>query len=770
MAPSTDTPTDLHRAAVACLLCRKAKVRCLVSQRLDRCDRCISNDSECVFAQPKRARVRVPPYQYRPRRDLRPTPDSDQHSVEGHTYDTHFTELSPLAPISESISARRPSTCPSQGTTTFDDRLPPWSPQSQIPIITDAIRARIIAALATLKGKRGAPFSFVSSGDSPSFIDCSSHNVHVLRKQTFEQLQTTTLSLKLSSLLRPLKIDPDPESYDDGRRPGGAVKMPSYLSSMTLGQTVTGPIEAGMISRQASMALFEHFMVQMNAKWEYILDPHVDTHSDVQRRSPLLFASVLFCSSKFCNYIDGRIGPEPDPFLQTRLCSLARNLVIKTMAEGDRSTETMQAFYLLACWKDADDDISYLHSGYAFGILRDIDLKSIYGDGEYIARRRRTWLALFRQDRQQSLFFVRRAALNHGDDDASFLCDLDTWLKMPYVLPSDFVACCSADLRRIQSKLCNSVQKASSMMLPCLLEQMDAELIAWKSRWNRYLAGEGGMHIDEDSSLDPTFLHPGKYHLTALANLWEHSVRLHVASAILRQALMASVTSSLDTNYQADRASWNIDLSMMQQVLSPNLPGLSSSIEGAFGTLHNLINFPPDDLRRAPDTILLLGPNAALFLCLLLCLPGNGILGAAFQRKAVDLIQGFAQHMKECVQSPQDTVALQFTYLDSLVELLGPSVSNSSTEKQTIRQPVFHMPHTQYDTNDLDTDGPTLQAAQIMGNEIGGHGLSSAPPDPTLGLSSEVCQNLHMQGLTNLLDGNLFWEMLAEGTEMNISS
>lgn len=85
------------------------------------------------------------------------------------------------------------------------------------------------------------------------------------------------------------------------------------------------------------------------------------------------------------------------------------------------------------------------------------------------------------------------------------------------------------------------------------------------------------------------------------------------------------------------------------------------------------MNFPLGDLRLAPDAVLLLAPNAALFLCLLLCLPGNGVIGEAFQKTAVDLIRDIARHIGQSIQSPQDTVALHSAYLESLVELLNSS-------------------------------------------------------------------------------------------------
>ncbi|KAL2812929.1 hypothetical protein BDW59DRAFT_178362 [Aspergillus cavernicola] len=777
MAPSTAIPTDLHRASVACLQCRKAKVRCLVSQRLDRCNRCITNDSECVFAQPRRARTRTQPYPQPPRSEPSGVEDDNQDFAE---------ELASIAPLigepyvastsNEPIRARQLPTSTSQRATSVDDSQQQRT-QPQQSVITNTIRARIIAALASIKGKRGAPFSFVTSGDSPSFSTRADPNEptprNLQRQQSFEQSQTQTpRSLKLSWLLRPLRIGSHQQSRDDDRRPPGLVKMPSYISSMTLGQTITDPIEGGMISPQASTALFEFLMVEMNAKWEYILDPHIDTPDSVQQRSSVLFTSILFCASKFANYIDGHLVSAPDQFLQSRLCSLARNLVIKSLAEGDRSVETMQALYLLVCWKDADDDISYLHSGYAFRILQDLDVGQNDGGGRQVARHRRTWLALFRQDRQQSLFFMRRASKSPGDDDISFLCDLDTWLKMPYALPSDFVACCSADLRRVQWKLRNLVKKASSIMLPCLLELMDADMCTWKAKWKDHLQGEARRQSHDDPSLNPRLLHPGTYHLNTLVHLWDHSVRLNVASAILRQALTASVTSSVDSNHPAD-TSLDLDLTTLQQLLSPDLPGLRSSIEAAFGTLQYLIKIPPEDLRRSPDAVLLLAPNAALFLCLFLCLPSNGILGLAFQRAAVSLIRDIAHHIGQCVKSPQDTVALYSLYLDSLVELLDPSTLQCSTEQPQLdirSQPTFDMSHTQYGANELDLGDPTVQAAQVLADGIGTHSYNMARNDGMFSLSGDPGQNLYVQSLANLLDGDLFWEMPPAAGDVNIAS
>ena len=629
-----------------------------------------------------------------------------------------------------------------------------------------------------MKGKRGSPFSFVTSGDSPSFStkgdtnDGTLRDVPCLRQDsTSVRLQATPVSLKLSRILRPLT---NSVNNDDDWRPAGSVKMPSYASSMTMGQTITDPIDGGIVSPRASSALFEFFMVHMNAKWEYILDPYLDIHDNTRKRSALLFTSILFCASKFCNFFDGEVKPTPDQFLQSRLCSVARNLVIKALAEGDRSIETMQALYLLVCWKDADDDISYLHSGYAFRVLHDLDLEHGVCDGRQTARRKRTWLALFRQDRQQSLFFLRRASLSQANDDMSLLGDLDAWLKTPYSLPLDFAGCCSAHIRCIQSRIRHMVQKTSVAMLPCLLDLMDTELRSWRLKWTSHLEGEGRARAtaredDQSSPILLELLYPDREHLATLVAVWENSVRLNVSSAILRQALIASVSSSsldpTDHDHRV-RAPVNIDLSTVHEVLSPSLPGLASSVESAIETLRHLMRFPASDLRRAPDAILLLAPNAALFLCLLLCLPGNGILGPAFQRTAVNLIRDIAQHVRLSVQSVQDIVALHSAYLESLVDLLDPSAPE---QHSFAPQPGFDVDLSSGETRDgVDFDFSALQDAQALDDGVARHGYDAAQSDPMLGFTHDPDQNLHMQGLANLLDGYFLWEMPAVSGDMNM--
>ncbi|KAL4925233.1 uncharacterized protein BDV17DRAFT_284072 [Aspergillus undulatus] len=741
MAPSTANPSDLHRASVACLQCRKAKVRCLVSHRLDRCNRCVANDTQCVFTHPKRAKTRPQPYPPPARREPMLVQEDQGSLVEKPA------NSATLAPVSEYTPAAQTPITASPKTTPVEYILE--QALHQQPLITNAIRAKIVAGLASLKGKRGSAFTFLTSENGLSISATPDPDPPAARSAQRERQSAappSTGSINLLSLLRPLTVEPRSQSNDVDERPIGMVKMPSYMSSMTLGQTVADPIEAGIINLAASQALFAFFMLQLNAKWEYILDPRYDSHDGVRERSSLLFSTVLYCASKFTNYRNGQLLPGPDSFLLTRLCSVARNLSIKSLAQGSRAIETMQTFYLLACWKDVDDDVSYLHSGYAIRVLQDVDFRPGSGDSEQTAKCRRAWLALFRQDRQQSLFFIQRAPLGQASDDLR----PDTWLQMPNVLPSDVVASSSADVRRVQSKLLAMVDKASATMLPCLVGLMDAELAVWAANWKSRLGEADRSQRDDDPYLSPGMLLADKQHLNTLLSLWEHSVKLNVASAILRRALMSALAPNLDSG----DSSLDIDLLSIQRALSPDLAGLTSSMDGALGTLHSLLKIPGEDLRRAPDAVLLLAPNAALFLCLLLCLPENGVLNAAFQATAVGMIRNMSQHVRDCVQSPQDTVALHSAYLESLVELLEPPGSQCPPSHQDPDlQRIYDTPQIHADSGRQTIHNHTLQNTQALTEGISLNNYA-AP------LSADD-QNVHLQGLANLIDGDLFWEIPA---------
>ncbi|KAF2152723.1 hypothetical protein K461DRAFT_294366 [Myriangium duriaei CBS 260.36] len=720
----------------ACLHCRTAKVRCIISGQAKVCDRCLTNKSVCRFTPPKRSRRNRAQRKQSDRNadtgetsiPLPPTPSLIPLPSAQESGDTTASSLSGVAPITNKFAT--------QQTRDF----------SQAPVITPEIKAKIFAALATLTGKRGSPFSFVTSGDAPTFI--TNGKAEHRRDQHGRAKEPT---LKISVLLRPLTAvpgssravatgewSPDPKES----------RMPSYLSSMSLGENVTDPINSGILTSTASAALWRHFMLEMNAKWEFVLDPTYDTHDDVRHRSPFLYTTVLFCSSKFDQHENGEL-------VQTRLCSIARNMAIRQFAEGNRSIETMQSYYLLACWKELDDDVSYLHSGYAFRVLQDCDAYRHRTDDVSSARYHRTWLALYRQNKQQSLFFMRSACSTNVEAEVrppGYSHTLDTSQNL---LPLDAIAICSADLRQIQAKLRSMVETASLLMLSSLEDLLNSELQRWRSSWLDRLTNLDHRNTDESISTDHKLRYPGDGHVRRLMSLGEHSVRLNVASAILRKALLNSSPASevqSDQRYQLREGTVPamMESSFLSDVISTQVSGLKDSVEGALGTLSDLLAFPIEDLRRCPDSFVLLAPSAALFLCLLLCFPTKGLLGYSFQRTAVDLLENIAGHMSQGVQSRNETVALCATYLRSLVRLITPNTSRidvmtALTNTGALAGPSQDGYDTMWDTEILE-DGIMKSSNNNLVQD-----------DAFLTTLADDEQSIDMLNLEQLLDPDFFW-------------
>lgn len=725
-----------------------------MSRESERCNRCINNELECAFQQPARAKHRFRPY-----------PDATAPTVSSH----------------------RPP-----GTQKSNHHLDP-----QEPPVTAEVRTRILAALATLKGRRGSPFTFVAAGNTPRLVtDERDQDSQVDQAQGNGTSQVDEPSLPLTSILRPLGRSVQQCHEQAAER----VTMPSYVSALSLGHTISDPIASGALSLAASSAFYNYFLREMNAKWEYVLDPRADGHDAVRRRSPLLFACILFCAAKFAQFRDGSIINVPDTFLQTRLCSVTRNLAVRAFAEGSRAIETMQAFYLLACWKEVDDDVSYLHCGYAFRVLHDLDLQGSGGGEEYIARRRRTWLALYRQEKQQSLFFVRGASLVSEDDDGSnFVGDWRAWRGMPHAIPLDAFSCCSAELRRTQARIQRMIRNSSSEMLSCLSDMMEADLVEWRSRWQSRMNSSNKdspvlanvmANNDDTAKPDDALFSPGVQHFELLHSLWEHSVRLNLASAMLRRALGAAVAVSTapadDVSQLAGHSSSarlpslrSLESRTVVDMFSNDIVGLRGSIEGAFGTLRQLGRFLPQDLRRAPDTVVLLGPNAALFLCLLLCLPCKGLLGPAFQRTTIGLISSTAQHFRGAVESPQDTMSLHADYLESLEAVLIPSRSDSvapqASTAETGRQGTLGMSMRDGIPRDMNiTDAPDFaaeSAAQVLASGFApvnngevhhAEQVQQPMPDDYGGLM----QQFDVQSLANLLNPAYF----TDGVDFNLDA
>jgi hypothetical protein len=68
----------------------------------------------------------------------------------------------------------------------------------------------------------------------------------------------------------------------------------------------------------------------------------------------------------------------------------------------------------------------------------------------------------------------------------------------------------------------------------------------------------------------------------------------------------------------------------------------------------------------------------------------------------------------------------------------------------------FDLPDFSIQTGGLGVDDTTLQAAQVLAGGMGGFNSNLGDDDA-----------MHIQSLSNLLDGSFFWEMMPPASETN---
>lgn len=131
------------------------------------------------------------------------------------------------------------------------------------------------------------------------------------------------------------------------------------------------------------------------------LDPKLHTFDYVRQRSSFLLAAILSASSKAFH-----------PPLHPTLRSHTENLLGKVFAQGNKSTETVQAILIFTYWKEPAEIRTWLLVGYAIRMcielgwheLEPVSQKARTSGDEMSVREarniERTWLVLFVYDRR----------------------------------------------------------------------------------------------------------------------------------------------------------------------------------------------------------------------------------------------------------------------------------------------------------------------------------------------------------------------------------
>ncbi|EPQ30307.1 uncharacterized protein PFL1_02423 [Pseudozyma flocculosa PF-1] len=741
-----ETSNEKPRGGQACLECRLAKVRCLPSADSDNCQRCQRFSFDCLFVQHKRGRKPKSKLQGRDLTLLAEaasaTPASamtPQHSAPARTNGSGAdkqhefatpsgrgkrseagtsakgsgtTAAHPAAssPSSATQEAGRPNRLARRATL---DRVPSTksSPRFDVSFEDGARRplSRLGAAAATgpeppLDPRQlyGVDVTRMAKAMQQAMTDAGTpppEDTNAIN-ESFELIAEQPLTIRL--MLKPFEVadgspDDAPRAVFDDRVTIGA----SHAQQQREGLRVDDPITAGTLTEAAARALFERYM-ELGNTWSDVFDPSLMTNDFVRKRSSFLYTTLLYVASKFsrtptAQHLVAREkrGEPVDEADQVR------DHAARAFVDGDRTVLCCQAFFILASWKMLDDGLSVIQVGYAFRLAMDIQLhadmpncvkpsESVLdqaGQQRYAAvqrrfrSRQRTFMMLFVQDKSQQI--ANKITTHSISPDNPLIRKCQEWWRMPGSVPGDAFVCASVDIRRIQHKyvdLMDRIEQLSgpmsdgpSIVLPAFLN----DVAEWFQRWTSVLNVR--KDLDEVAYGDDAAVNRAKFRRTAM-KLWRDSLKTYVSSLALKwtlkkaaqlehQELVRSHSRRSATAGTEERESVSGRSSIMQNgcVNLMTMNAFWPCVEGARGVLEALISFEPERLQTAPDATVLQSTHAAVLLCSLATLRSHPPLGQGYLRTTIELVDQTSAAFRRASISSDDTTFMIAQYLESLL-------------------------------------------------------------------------------------------------------
>ncbi|KAN0060555.1 hypothetical protein ACQY0O_007016 [Thecaphora frezii] len=590
-------------------------------------------------------------------------------------------------------------------------------------------------AMSSQDRRRGAPYTLVTNDDNGAAVgsaedDASdagsppSPDTNAIN-ESFELIAEQPLTIRL--MLKPFEIgDAAPDEtlrgiFED-RVAAGAQQREVHIDD---------PITSGVLTEPAARALFEVFMSEANP-WSELFDPCLMTNDFVRKRSSFLYTTLLYVASKFCctptaqhlvarqkrgesveesewdvAYPAGCAAKTPEAaaeyahLIRKVLHNEARNHAARAFVDGDRTVLCCQAFFVLASWKMLDDGLSVIQVGYAFRLAMDIQLHADMpncvkpndpmldqaSQQRYAAvqrrfrSRQRTFMMLFVQDKAQQI--ANKINTHSISADNTLIRKCQEWWKYPGTVPGDAFVCASVDIRRIQHKyieLMDRIEQLSgpmsdgpSVVLPAFLN----DVAEWFQRWTSNL--NVSKDLDEVPFGEDADVDRAKFR-RATMKLWGDSLKTYVASLALKwtlkkaaqlehQEMVRSQMRRSTTAGTEDRESISGRSSILQNgcvnLMSTN--AFWPCVEGARGVLESLISLPPHRLRTAPDATVLQSTHAAVLLCSLATLKSNPPLGQGYLRTTIQLVDQASAAFRAASISPDDTSYLIAQYMESLL-------------------------------------------------------------------------------------------------------
>ena len=616
----------------------------------------------------------------------------------------------------------------------------------------------ILRAMQSRRSRRRIPYTFVNAGEMPNVEETPGDSLpgsDPLFSADCELIEEQPLTLR--TMLEPIPLPSNDASNKQSDAAGPSRKQNGFkdIASETNASSFTSdasthnlrdPVAASIITEEAAHYLFSFFIEYMNG-WSLILDPALHSHDFVRRRSSFLYSAILYlafklvCSPDDVSDLNQASGDDVFPqssvlsasaqaqashrelfraggqlcrddliALQRRQQCLRRNATdyaTRAFVKGDRTVEAVQAYFFLATWKEPDDGISHIQSGFAFRLGMDIELgaetpasllhtrERMSPDDQgrvqaetllrHFKNRQRTFFMLFVQDRSQSFHFIKSSTFSAN---AELLRHCQVWHTEPGSTWGDALVCASVDCRRIQGKyeeVLESIRRDAERSgwtdgPSALLSAFESDLNDWWTRWHRACSDLNAKHQSHQRDLtsrDQTSPSSGSStqcasaacsspaplsRMATMLRIWMNSVKLHVASSVLKIHLR-----SFQIREHKEAAASNRFAGSRH-----HLPVFWTCVNSARGILEAFGSLPALRLRCAPESVSLLAGHAAEFLCSMACLPTLIPLGNDYIDQTKQEIQATAAAFRRCTIDPaRDTAGLIAAYLESFVRLLA---------------------------------------------------------------------------------------------------
>ncbi|GAB1520053.1 hypothetical protein RhiTH_003126 [Rhizoctonia solani] len=668
------------RGSKACMNCRRLKMKCVGAgdDSSGKCDRCRSNNHECVFEESNRGKKPSKKQEnlMRQLKRMEVTLDTLMHSISHPGINSL-----PAGTVTRSPTPSSPSVQALMG-----------SPSVSTPDMTNTSTG------SSLQKPLEKPRS--SSPRLHMLPDNTLNPLGLLAEASLANRRDKGTSSGIGGMLPGNLNEDDGSGKVDGRPVGvasDAYFKPGPMNILPLRRLYierqVQPEMLSFVSTEEVLELFEIYFDHLNAQ-SGLLERGFHTPSMICSRSPFLLTTICSIAAKF-------YSKKPELYL--KLGAIAKKLAFSVPERGYKSVEIVQAYILLSLWGSGpveryEQDKTWLLLGLGIRMATDLNLHrksqpqlddspESRARAREIRNRERTWLVCYILDRSLSA----QMGKPHSIKEDFVIRNAGQWWKQPDSIEQDAGVVAYLEMQRILSRsldfLYSGTQSASGLQTDCdyllVIKTIESQLQAWSDDW------EYCRKNDTSPSAD---------YRSLAATFYYHYAMLVINSFGLQNAMERS---RVDIGHFFSRCH-------------------TSAMSCVLVVRDELA--PRGYMRYSPDSHFVFTSYAVLTLLKLIRPEFSAFLDN--EKKTLQIVNDVADVLEQIAANPYHTPALYSTFLRALIAAKKEAVTAPPSPKllpAADGQEVDAEGHAQHHA------GPTLSHNEPMG-EIPFNGMRMYPP------------------------------------------